>query len=174
MKIISRSLIIIVGMLFAGMDARAEEALLWNANEPQGQWRAFGAGTKDSREFETGGVSLVVDWPETTFGAGAVYEGDEEFPDLSGYRWLRFQARTDRTDGTQVTPEWVDRATEQSFRSTDARGVTAEWQDFEFALPDDFPKLVLGSNINALRLLFLNREKEGRNTIYFREVRLEP
>lgn len=162
-----------LALTFIGLlAARGEETLLWDAGRELGGWRAFGNGMLGA-QAQSGGVRLAIDWRETTYGVGAVYENT--LPDLSGVKRLVVEARASEADGTALAPEWV--AGEKGVRVAPDRQapLTADWETYAFEVPGDFPRLSGNEGtVTAVRLLFVNPGKPGRADVYFRNARLEP
>lgn len=170
--------LLLTGLLVARSAHAADDVKLWNAEDPMGKWRAFGAGMSQSAGISNG-VRMEVDWPATTFGVGAVY-GEAEgagLPSLENKGTLVLEAKSSVEDGTMLAPEWVIEGGKKAFRVKDSgrAALTADWQVFRFKIPDDFPGLSSQMDqVKALRLLFQNPSKPGRAEVFFRDVRLEP
>lgn len=153
--------------------ARAGEGnALWDSAGSLGGWRAFGGGMLGA-QAQSGEVKMAVNWEETTFGVGAVYENN--LPALAPMKRLVVEARVSEADGSILAPEWV--AGEKAFRVAPDRPatLTTEWETYSFEVPADFPRLSAEeATVTALRLLFVNAAKSGRADVYFRNARLEP
>lgn len=152
---------------------RADEGnALWESAGPLGGWRAFGGGMLGA-QAHSGEVKMAVNWEETTFGVGAVFENN--LPALAPVRRLVVEARLSEADGSILAPEWV--VGEKGFRVAPDRQATlsTEWETYTFDVPTDFPKLSgAEETVTGLRLLFVNASKSGRSDVYFRNARLEP
>lgn len=147
------------------------ETNLWKPSAPTAGWRAFGNGLLEG-SAQGDAIKLAVDWEQTTFGIGAVFEAVSLG---AGIRQVTVDARAGEADGTLLAPEWV--AGERAFRVSTPRqpALTTEWETYTFDLPEDFPHLSGREDaVTALRLLFLNPQKPGRADVYFRNVRLLP
>jgi hypothetical protein len=161
-------------LMFVGfLGARAGEGVaLWESGNEQGGWRAFGNGMLDAK-IAGDEVKLAVDWAQTSYGVGAVYE--KALPDLTTMRRLVVEARASEDNGTTLAPEWA--AGEKGFRVQERhqQKLKADWETYTFEIPDDFAKLNGNESIvTGLRLLFINPDKPGRADVYFRNVRLLP
>lgn len=149
-----------------------EGTALWDSGRELGGWRAFGNGML-AAQVQSGDVKLAVDWMETAFGVGAVYENT--LPDLTAVKHLTVEARASDANGTILAPEWV--AGEKGYRVSPDRQatLTAEWETYTFEVPGDFARLAGNEGtITALRLLFVNPDKPGRADVFYRNVRLDP
>ena len=159
---------------------------LWNEKVKDGQWRAFGNGLEDTALLTDGqGVKLIVDWTETKWGVGAIYQhtpktGDPAeipFPNLAGFHKIRFEVRSEVDDHTTVLMELACTAQDKDFRPEPSlpKPITVDWQTIEIDLAHDFPSLDSSKYpLDAVRLLFSNESKTGKNTLEFRNVMLLP
>lgn len=168
-----RKSLILVLLFIGSLSVRAGEGVsLWEGGSEQGGWRAFGNGMLGAKA--TGDeVKLAVDWTETSYGVGAVYE--KALPDLSAMKRLTVEARASDENGTVLAPEFA--AGEKAYRATAAhqQKLKSDWETYTFEIPDDFVKLNGNeAAVTALRLLFINPDKPGRAEVYFRNARLSP
>jgi hypothetical protein len=184
--------VLTVGAICMGMPAaRAQQpgagsVPLWNDKVKDGQWRAFGNGLEDTAVLtDAQGLEIIVDWTETKWGVGAIYQhtpktGDSAeiaFPNLSGFHKIRFEVRSEVDDHTTVLMELACTAQDKDFRpdSSLAKPLTVDWQTIEVDLAHDFPGLDSSKYpLDAVRLLFSNASKTGKNTLEFRNVTLVP
>ncbi len=159
-------------LLLGLVAARGEEFPLWDGSGERGSWRAFGNGML-AAQAEGEALRLVVDWKETTYGVGTVFE--RPLPQLAGVRRLVVEARSSEANGTRLAPEWV--AGEKTYRAEPERHpeLGTEWAAYTFEVPADFPRLPGNeASVTALRLLFLNPDRPSQAEVYFRNARLEP
>lgn len=151
-----------------------EGTRLWVGDRELGGWRAFGGGMLAAKA-QSEEVSLAVNWPDTSFGVGAVFEKPLPLPDVSRVTRLVVEARSSEANGTALVPEWVQG--DKAWRVAEDRQppLAPEWETYVFEVPGDFPRFAgQESAVTGLRLLFVNPARPGRADVYFRNVRLEP
>lgn len=159
--------------------------ILWKDGANRGQWKPFGQGMQDSVALPEGsGLRLIVDWKQTNYGVGALFAADPKaveavkVPNLSGFHKLQFEARRESQSNVQMTVELVVQQTNRETKAASgaAKPLNDTWQKYEFTLPDDFPGLDADSisKVDAIKLLFSNAEKSGKDTLEFRNVSLVP
>ncbi|MES2308014.1 MAG: hypothetical protein V4507_04065 [Verrucomicrobiota bacterium] len=170
----------------------AEDAAVfkvWNPNLPTGQWRFFGEPIQSKKLISGDVQSMSIDvlWDRATFGVGAAFDQENEkekesamtLPSLTGYKKIRFEAMLKVDDGTVATVEFGYGAKGKGHSYYRAgkgleKPIESRWTLVEFLIPDDFPTFKGGEAIDAIQIIFINKEKSGKNQINLRNVELVP